>query len=102
MGLETTSTAPPATHDLRNLVACTDCRLLKTLDQFKENGCENCDHHADPQTYTTSHFSGVTLVLDSSEKSWIAKRLDLDKRAIGMYALDIVKDDEAMGHEDDE
>uniref|UniRef100_A0A7N0V9Z4 Spt4/RpoE2 zinc finger domain-containing protein n=1 Tax=Kalanchoe fedtschenkoi TaxID=63787 RepID=A0A7N0V9Z4_KALFE len=39
------SNAPPAQiptsfgHELR---ACLRCRLVKTYDQFRENGCENC------------------------------------------------------------
>lgn len=30
-------------HDLRQLRACMICSLVKTQQQFLENGCENCD-----------------------------------------------------------
>lgn len=30
-------------HDLRQLRACMICSLVKTHQQFLENGCENCD-----------------------------------------------------------
>lgn len=34
--------APPPTEFNKNLRCCVPCRLVKTLDQFYEQGCENC------------------------------------------------------------
>ena len=31
-------------NDLKSLRACLRCSLLKSFQQFYENGCENCDH----------------------------------------------------------
>lgn len=33
--------APPPTT-LRSLRACLRCKLIKTTEQFKNKGCENC------------------------------------------------------------
>lgn len=46
----------------RNLRCCVPCRLVKTWDQFKEQGCENCpflDMQGDPERIddcTTTEF----------------------------------------------
>lgn len=34
--------APPPTEFNRNLRCCVPCRLVKTYDQFLQQGCENC------------------------------------------------------------
>ena len=34
--------APAPAEFNRNLRCCVTCRLVKTLDQFYEQGCENC------------------------------------------------------------
>lgn len=34
--------APTPAEFTRNLRCCVTCRLVKTLDQFYEQGCENC------------------------------------------------------------
>ena len=34
--------APAPAEFTRNLRCCVTCRLVKTLDQFYEQGCENC------------------------------------------------------------
>lgn len=30
-------------RDLRGLRACLVCSLIKTIDQFENDGCDNCD-----------------------------------------------------------
>uniref|UniRef100_A0A915C3X2 Spt4/RpoE2 zinc finger domain-containing protein n=1 Tax=Parascaris univalens TaxID=6257 RepID=A0A915C3X2_PARUN len=30
-------------RDLRNLRACLLCSMIKTLDQFEQDGCDNCE-----------------------------------------------------------
>ena len=40
---DASATAAPAPAEFtRNLRCCVTCRLVKTLDQFYEEGCENC------------------------------------------------------------
>ena len=36
--------APAPTEWGKNLRCCIPCRLVKTLDQFYEQGCENCPY----------------------------------------------------------
>jgi len=53
---------PAATK--RNLVACRLCKIVKTLEQFVEDGCDNCTFLQLHEGYervascTTRHFSG--------------------------------------------
>lgn len=40
---DASATVAPAPAEFnRNLRCCVTCRLVKTLDQFYEQGCENC------------------------------------------------------------
>ncbi|XP_042010902.1 transcription elongation factor SPT4 homolog 1-like isoform X2 [Salvia splendens] len=67
-------------HELR---ACLRCRLVKTYDQFRESGCENCpffqmeDDHERVVDCTTPNFTG----------SWAARWLRIGKFAPGCYTL---------------
>ncbi|KAF3545807.1 hypothetical protein DY000_02000389 [Brassica cretica] len=52
-------------HELR---ACLRCRLVKTYDQFRDSGCENCPFfkiEEDPERIvdvTTPNFNGYDLI----------------------------------------
>ncbi|MQM17413.1 hypothetical protein Taro_050386 [Colocasia esculenta] len=50
-------------HELR---ACLRCRLVKTYDQFRESGCENCpflemDKEDNVASCTTPNFTGFHM-----------------------------------------
>ena len=74
--------------------ACLRCGLVKCMDQFYANGCENCPflemiERQDRVTgCTTSNFEGV-VALVQPEKSWLAKWEALRKFYPGVYALQV-------------
>ena len=65
---------------LKQLRACTQCRLIKTENQFKKEGCENCGiNPKEILQYITPHFKGMIAVMDP-KYSWAARWLNLSKK----------------------
>ena len=52
--------APPDKMKTGALRACLTCKLLKTMEQFRQDGCDNCGELSgyDTQSYTTPTFKG--------------------------------------------
>ncbi|EFC41517.1 predicted protein [Naegleria gruberi] len=75
------------TH-FRQLRACLTCGLVKTTDQFKQNGCENCPKDNDTLSNTTTSFEGL-ITLMNPQKSWVARYQNLQDKVEGVYAITV-------------
>lgn len=80
---------------MRNLRACLLCSLVKQLEQFEGDGCENCEHilglkHNRDNVYncTSSNFDGMVALMDPGE-SWVGKWLRINRNVPGMYAISV-------------
>lgn len=80
---------------MRGLRACLLCSLIKTLDQFEYDGCENCDYvlgmknnRDNVQVYTSNNFDGF-VALTSPEESWVGKWLRINRYHPGIYAISV-------------
>eukprot|EP00591_Stephanopyxis_turris_P004321 CAMPEP_0195519594 /NCGR_PEP_ID=MMETSP0794_2-20130614/15112_1 /TAXON_ID=515487 /ORGANISM="Stephanopyxis turris, Strain CCMP 815" /LENGTH=131 /DNA_ID=CAMNT_0040648777 /DNA_START=110 /DNA_END=502 /DNA_ORIENTATION=+ len=85
------ASAPAA---LKGLRACKRCGIIKTLEQFMNDGCENCpflemnDTTDRANMCTTAFFEGQCAVMDPRE-SWAAKWLRVDAYLPGVYAISV-------------
>lgn len=76
-----TAAEPPASLG-KALVACLVCKLVKTLDQFHRDGCDNCyfldmtENRNRCEDCTTINFQGIITVVDP-KASWAAKWLHM-------------------------
>jgi transcription elongation factor SPT4 len=65
-------------EQMKKLRSCLRCSLIKTVDQFYDDGCENCpflriDGNQDRvMKSTTAYFEGM-IALVNPEGSWVAK-----------------------------
>uniref|UniRef100_A0A0M3HXM2 Transcription elongation factor SPT4 n=1 Tax=Ascaris lumbricoides TaxID=6252 RepID=A0A0M3HXM2_ASCLU len=82
-------------RDLRNLRACLLCSMIKTLDQFEQDGCDNCERFlgmkGDEEKVsecTSSNFDGMIAVI-IPEDSWVCKWQKISRKARGMYAISV-------------
>jgi len=79
---------------LKNIRACKRCGILKTFEQFYEQGCENCpflnmaDDTQQVNKCTTAFFEGQAAIMDPRE-SWAAKWIRVDAYLPGVYAISV-------------
>ncbi|EGD83630.1 transcription elongation factor SPT4 [Salpingoeca rosetta] len=85
---------PAQTKKLR---ACIACGLVKTSQQFVENGCENCEEFlglkGNPEgveTCTSGNFHGIIALIEPGD-SWVARAKRLGE-VTGSLADDAVKE----------
>ena len=97
--------------ELKKLKACTDCHLVKTINQFQKEGCDNCHFRkSELAEKLTSKFKGIIAITDP-KRSWAAKYLGKSKKNInfnnyildaykpGFYCLSMYEDDNYKGED---
>ncbi|KAL0476709.1 transcription elongation factor SPT4 [Acrasis kona] len=84
-------------NNQRTLRACVTCGLIKSIDQFITNGCENCtninmrEDRKRVEECTSTAFEGM-IALTAPEKSWVAKWQGVERKCKGMYAIAVYGD----------
>ncbi|XP_035792416.1 transcription elongation factor SPT4-like [Anopheles albimanus] len=81
--------------DQRALRACLSCSLVKTIDQFENDGCDNCEEflrmkNNRDQVYdcTSNNFDGMIAVM-SPDDSWVCKWQRINRFTKGIYAISV-------------
>lgn len=81
-------------NNLKTLRACKRCGIIKTQEQFYDDGCENCpfldmvDNMERVNSCTTAFYEGITAVMDPRD-SWAAKWIRTDNYLPGVYAISV-------------
>eukprot|EP01130_Rhizamoeba_saxonica_P012293 TRINITY_DN5164_c0_g4_i1.p2 TRINITY_DN5164_c0_g4~~TRINITY_DN5164_c0_g4_i1.p2 ORF type:complete len:130 (+),score=29.58 TRINITY_DN5164_c0_g4_i1:47-391(+) len=79
---------PVVPDNMRRLRACKNCALLKSVNQWDEAGCTNCDRGAYSSSNITSEFSGLVSFMRPNE-SWVARYLNHANQVPGCYAMEV-------------
>ncbi|CRK96887.1 CLUMA_CG009950, isoform A [Clunio marinus] len=81
--------------DLRGLRACLVCSLIKTVEQFEIDGCDNCESFLRMKKnkdrvmdVTSNNFDGMIAVM-SPEDSWVCKWQRINRFTKGVYAISV-------------
>ncbi|KRY42759.1 60S ribosomal protein L7a [Trichinella spiralis] len=81
--------------DFRNLRACLVCSMIKSIDQFESQGCDNCEQflsmkHDRDKVYdcTSANFDGMIFLTDPDD-SWVGRWQMISKKKIGIYAISV-------------
>uniref|UniRef100_A0A8R1HWL0 Transcription elongation factor SPT4 n=1 Tax=Caenorhabditis japonica TaxID=281687 RepID=A0A8R1HWL0_CAEJA len=81
--------------DLRNLRACLLCSLIKSIENFVKEGCENCEEllHLkgdEEKVYdcTSANYDGMIAAM-SNDDSWVCKWQKMTRKVKGMYAISV-------------
>merc|ERR1712037_494435 len=81
--------------ELRQLRACLSCSLVKTLEQFEADGCNNCEaflnlKHNRDNVYdcTSSNFEGMVGACKPDD-SWVCKWQRISRFKQGVYAISV-------------
>jgi transcription elongation factor SPT4 len=80
--------------ETRKQRACLLCSMVKSLDQFYRQGCENCEEVLSLKQdqdrimdCTSSQFEGLIALMN--EKSWVGRWQRIDKFHKGIYAVQV-------------
>ena len=71
---------------LKKLRACIRCHLVKTEEQFKKEGCDNCRDTLNNEILEkiTPHFKGI-IAITNPKNSWCAKWMDKGKNKYNFF-----------------
>jgi len=74
---------------IKGIRACKVCGILKTMDQYINDGCENCPFldMANPSV-STPFYEGQLALMDPKD-SWAAKWIRVDSYLPGVYAISV-------------
>ncbi|KAG9302292.1 hypothetical protein G9A89_008783 [Geosiphon pyriformis] len=83
-------------QNMRQLRACLLCSLVKNYEQFKRDGCDNCEEYLRMSgsaervaECTTTNFDGMIANM-RPDRSWVAKYKKIDEYVRGIYAVGIL------------
>ncbi|PFH50560.1 hypothetical protein AMATHDRAFT_144771 [Amanita thiersii Skay4041] len=83
----------PANARSKALRACLLCSIIQTPQEFRRNGCPNCEEIIQIKSSTeriasctTTYFEGIVTVVDA-EHSWVARWQRIAKYTRGVYAV---------------
>jgi transcription elongation factor SPT4 len=80
--------------NLKTVRACKVCGLLKTQEQFYDDGCDNCpfldlaDNMEKVNACTTAFFEGQAAIMDPRE-SWASRWIRTENFLPGVYAITV-------------
>ena len=81
--------------NLKHLRACMVCSLVKTLDQFEKDGCDNCEavlhfrsNRENVYDCTSTNFDGLVASCIPRD-SWVCKWQRITKFTTGLYAISV-------------
>ncbi|KRX99451.1 60S ribosomal protein L7a [Trichinella pseudospiralis] len=81
--------------DFRNLRACLVCSMIKSIDQFESQGCDNCEQFLSMKDdrdkvfdCTSANFDGMIFLTDPDD-SWVGRWQMISKKKIGIYAISV-------------
>ena len=85
----------PIPKEASNSFACLNCKLIKSKEQFVDNGCENCrilnkdtDAH-DDGVRITKKFEGVAFHCQVREDNYVMSMTNPNVRMPGFYAINL-------------
>jgi transcription elongation factor SPT4 len=81
--------------DMRQLRSCLVCSLVKTADQFENDGCDNCENflhlkrnRENVMDCTSSKFEGMVASCKPRD-SWVCKWQRIKDFVPGIYAISV-------------
>ena len=92
---EMTPVGPPVSvpDSLKGLRCCFSCLLIKSTEQFANEGCENCRFlpEGEYRRFTTPFYQGCVALMQPKQ-SWVARWQKVQNFIPGCYAVKVAAD----------